>query len=133
MAGLVIDTHALVWYLTSSPRLSPKALARIEATMVAGDPVYVPAISLIEVIYLVEKGRLPEETTVRIADRLNQPDSGLVIRLLDRGVAERRSAIPREEVPDMPDRIIAATASMLGLPLVTKDGRIRSSMVETFW
>jgi len=58
MAGLVIDTHTLVWYLTSSPRLSPKALARIEATMAAGDPVYVPAISLIEVIYLVEKGRL---------------------------------------------------------------------------
>lgn len=133
MPGLVIDTHTLVWYLTSSVRLSPKALARIEATMAAGDPVYVPAISLIEVIYLVEKGRLPEETTTRLTERLDQADSGLVIAPLDRSVAERLSAIPREEVPDMPDRIIAATASMLGLPLVTKDGRIRSSAVETFW
>jgi PIN domain nuclease of toxin-antitoxin system len=133
MAGLVIDTHTLIWYLTSSPRLSPKALARIEATMEAGDPVYVPAISLIEVIYLVEKGRLPVETTARITERLNQTDSGLVIAPLDRAVAEKLAAIPREEIPDMPDRIIAATASMLGLPLVTKDGRIRSSVVETFW
>lgn len=101
--------------------------------MAAGDPVYVPAISLVEVIYLVEKGRLPEETTTRLAERLDQADSGLVIAPLDRSVAESLSAISRDEVPDMPDRIIAATASMLGLPLVTKDGRIRSSAVETFW
>ncbi len=33
----------------------------------------------------------------------------------------------------MPDRIIAATALHLGLPLVTRDHRIRASSVTTIW
>jgi predicted nucleic acid-binding protein len=33
----------------------------------------------------------------------------------------------------MPDRIIAATALSLGLPLVTRDGKIRASNVITIW
>ena len=32
-----------------------------------------------------------------------------------------RNVVPRDVVPDMPDRIIAATALYLGLPLVTRD------------
>ena len=39
----------------------------------------------------------------------------------------------RAQVPDMPDRIIAATALSLGLPLVTRDGRIRDSGIRTIW
>ena len=36
-------------------------------------------------------------------------------------------------VPEMPDWIIAATALALGLPLVTRDLRIRSTSVPTIW
>ncbi|MEK7833969.1 MAG: PIN domain-containing protein [Acidobacteriota bacterium] len=42
------------------------------------------------------------------------------------GVADSLSQIPRTTVPDMPDRIIAATALTLGLPLVTCDHKIRA-------
>jgi len=133
MSGLVVDTHALIWYLTASPRLSGSALTRIENTIAAGDVVYVPAICLVEITYLIEKGRLPTVTAERIAERLSQPDSGLVVAPLDRDVAEHVAKIPRAQIPDMPDRIIAATASLLGLPLVTKDGRIRSGTLATIW
>lgn len=105
----------------------------MEATIAAGDAVHVPAICLVEITYLIEKGRLPAVTADRIADRLSQPDSGLLVAPLDQEVAEHVAKIPREQIPDMPDRIIAATASLLGLPLVTKDGRIRSGSIETFW
>ena len=33
----------------------------------------------------------------------------------------------------MPDRIIAATAQYLGLPLISRDRKIRLSAVETIW
>jgi predicted nucleic acid-binding protein len=33
----------------------------------------------------------------------------------------------------MPDRIIAATAFHLGLPLVTRDAQIRSANITTIW
>ncbi len=35
--------------------------------------------------------------------------------------------------PDMPDRIIGATALHLGLPLITRDGKIRASDLRTIW
>ena len=39
----------------------------------------------------------------------------------------------RDEVPDMPDRIIAATALSFGIPLISRDGEIRASAVPTIW
>jgi predicted nucleic acid-binding protein len=43
----------------------------------------------------------------------------------------RWEQIGRAEIPDMPDRIIAATAVCLGVPLVMRDGKIRASAVRT--
>ena len=37
----------------------------------------------------------------------------------------------RDEVPDMPDRIIGATALYLGLPLITRDKNLASSKLLT--
>ncbi|MGQ9628009.1 MAG: PIN domain-containing protein [Anaerolineae bacterium] len=40
--------------------------------------------------------------------------------------AQARQKIDRDTVLDMPDRIVAATAQQLGLPLITKDPAIAS-------
>src|SRR5438128_511620 len=81
----------------------------------------------------LERQRLPEEVLVRVERSLEQPGVGLALAPLDLEVARAVGRIPREDVPDMPDRIIAATALRLGVPLVTRDGRIRASQVETIW
>jgi PIN domain nuclease of toxin-antitoxin system len=52
---------------------------------------------------------------------------------IDREVADAVALIPRSVVPDMPDRIIAATALHLNLPLVTADHKIQASQVQTIW
>ncbi|MBI3665402.1 MAG: hypothetical protein HY236_04130 [Acidobacteria bacterium] len=41
--------------------------------------------------------------------------------------------IPGGVIPDLPDRVIAATAIRLNLPLVTRDGRIQAASIETIW
>ncbi len=41
--------------------------------------------------------------------------------------------VSREQVPDLPDRIIAATALYLGVPLITRDRKIALSSVDTVW
>jgi len=48
-------------------------------------------------------------------------------------VVDAVARFDREGVPDMPDRITAATALHLGLPLVTRDSKIRASDIETIW
>ena len=133
MAAVVADTHAAVWYLLDSKSLSANAQRMMDETIAGGDPVYVSSITLVEVVYLVEKGKLPAVVLDRLTAALSQPDSGFAISPLDFSVALAIRQISRETVPDMPDRIIAATALDLGLPLVTRDSDIRKAGIETVW
>jgi predicted nucleic acid-binding protein len=65
---------------------------------------------------------------------LDDPATVLTAYPLDRIVADNSHHIPRATVPDMPDRIIAATALTLGLPLITRDGNIRKlTNITTIW
>ena len=48
-------------------------------------------------------------------------------------VVESMRLVPRQEVPDMPDRIVAATGVYLQVPVISRDGRIRSSNIQTVW
>ena len=48
-------------------------------------------------------------------------------------VAQAMRQVSRTEVPDMPDRIVSATAVFLGVPPITRDERIRASNVQTIW
>ena len=53
---------------------------------------------------------------------------------LDQHVARALRNVPRSDVPDMPDRIIVATAYQLGFPLLTRDGAIRKAdVVPVVW
>lgn len=129
----VLDTHTIIWYLEDSQELSAIAHTTIENEIRMGGDVYISAISVVETIYLVEKGRLTLTAYERLRSALNEPAAGLRIAPLDGSVADALHRIPRAAVPDMPDRIIAATALHLGLPIVTRDRRLQSSGMKTIW
>ena len=133
MPSVVADTHAVIWYLLNSPRLSRQAHRTLETALVDGLGIHVSSITLVETIYLVEKRRLPAHALQRIENALRKPDSGLIEVPVDSLVADALKAVPRELVPDMPDRIIAATALHLKLPLVTRDRRLQAAAVRTIW
>lgn len=131
--SLVLDTHAAIWYFHSPKELSPVALQNIRNTVNGGRPLFISAISLVETIYLVERGRLPLEALRRLEAATRAPASGLLVQSVDEGVAEAVYKIPRDLAPDMPDRLIAATALHLDLPLVTRDGRLQGVRIKTIW
>lgn len=133
MSACVADTHALIWYVLDDLRLSPAAQSAMQSAAAAGDQVFVPSISLVEVIYLMEKGRFPQALLQRIIGALGDPHRELKPVLLDESVAQMVQQIPRQVVPDMPDRIIAATALHLNLPLVTADHKIQAAGIQTIW
>ena len=133
MVGAIADTHALVWYLLDSPRLSALALAQFEACRMGGVRVGVPSISIVEIIYLVEKNRIPSATLPLLEESLSAQPTLLDIVPLSHAIALAVENVPREQVPDLPDRIIAATALHLNVPLITRDRKIVLSSVETIW
>ncbi len=133
MNALVLDTHATVWSLIDRSRLSTAARAAIETAVAGNEPVFVPTISIVEITYLTEKGRLPIEVKTQLLAALDDPQRNLTAAPLDLNVADLVEHIEREQVPDMPDRVIAATAANLGAPLVSRDRKIRASALSTVW
>jgi predicted nucleic acid-binding protein len=81
----------------------------------------------------VEKGKLRPIVLDRLTTALSEPNSGFLIAPLDLPVVLAILQISRDVVADMPDRIIAATALHLGLPLVTRDSEIAKTGIETIW
>jgi predicted nucleic acid-binding protein len=69
----------------------------------------------------------------RFHDELNRHQSCLEIIDLTADVVKALAKVPRAEVPDMPDRIIAASALHLGLPVISRDGAIQLSDIGTIW
>jgi PIN domain nuclease of toxin-antitoxin system len=134
MGPVVADTQAAVWYFQEPGRLSPAALAALDEASASGDPIYLSTISIIEVCYLVEKGKLLQTSLDRLY-RLTDTVAGTFVSVpIDLDITRAVEQVPRDLVPEMPDRIIAATALHLGWPLVTSDTRIRATTnVTTIW
>lgn len=60
---LVVDTHAALWYLLNSSRLSSVAQRAMDDAADAGDPVYLSAISLVEIDRIsCRKGKAPDRS-----------------------------------------------------------------------
>lgn len=129
----VLDTHAVLWYLENSTELSVVARTKIEEAVRSGRHLRISSISLIETVYLAERNKLPASALQRLRDALRDPNTGLSIAPVDFSVANALENIPRSLVPDMPDRIIAATALHFGLPLITRDRRLQAAGLQTIW
>ena len=129
----VIDTHAAIWYLNADLRLSDRARRFIDEAGRRGMPVLITSISLVQVVYLCEKGRIPPASLVRLEEALRLQDTVLRVADLTMAVALAVGRVVRDEVPDMPDRIIAATALYFNVHVISRDNKIRASSVETLW
>jgi PIN domain nuclease of toxin-antitoxin system len=130
----VLDTHALVWHLQSAPELSAKArqlFLQIEAAQAVA---IVPTIVLVEMIYLAEKKRLAEGLVHSVLALLGTESENYKLVPLDLTVVTSLPHISRSVVPDMPDRLIAATAFTLSVPLISRDANIsKLSTIDVIW
>src|SRR6266498_4166042 len=103
MNAAVTDTHALVWHLSRSPRLTQPALAVLQAAGQGNARIWVPAIVVVEIIYLSERGRIPADLLRHSLERLETPNGSYAVAPLDLAVARCVARIPRAAVPEMPD------------------------------
>ncbi len=133
MIRAVADTHALIWYWYDDKRLSARARRFFDETAERGEQIGFSAISLIEVVYLIERQRINSETLEKLIKAIESSDSVLIELPVDHTVASALTEISWESVPDMPDRIIAATALELDVPVISRDGKIRLSKSKTIW
>jgi len=133
MPSVVADTHAVWWYLEGSRELSKTAYTAMRVAISEFDVVYMSSVTIVELTYLSEKKRISRAQFDRAMQTFRGPDSPFHVVPLTLEVAEALAKVSVRQVPDMPDRIICATALHLGLSLVSRDRKILAADVETIW
>jgi PIN domain nuclease of toxin-antitoxin system len=117
-AGVLLDTHALLWWQADVNRLSREVVRAIESAK----RILVSPISFWELTMLVEKGRIS----------LDRPTSLWVVDFLTSERVEVAELTPSVAIGageltgfhgDPADRLIVATAIALRVPLVSKDDK----------
>lgn len=128
-AGLLLDTHALIWWWTDDPRLTPPARAAI------ADPARVAHVSAASAWELATKHRLGK-----------WPEAGVVLDQFDDLLRRSRfAALPITPAEartagaldwahrDPFDRMLLAQAAALGLALVSGDAAFSGRGIARIW
>jgi PIN domain nuclease of toxin-antitoxin system len=106
---------------------SARAAEAVEQALVA-EALHVSVGSFLDLRYLADSGRLAQ-STLEHARSIVDRDAFTIVQL-DLTIIDTMGAVPRDQVPDPFDRIIAATALRLDLPLVTADESIQGAIGE---
>lgn len=119
----LLDTHILLWWLDRSSRLSRRQLRVIRSAR-EDQPLWVSDISLWEIANLSRLGRLRLQVPVReFLESAVAPPLVQCIRITA-AVAAEVASLPDTFTRDPADRIIVASARVLGATLLTHDQRI---------
>jgi PIN domain nuclease of toxin-antitoxin system len=130
---IVLDTHALVWWVNGDGLLSNKAKTAIEREL-RGGQIIVSAISAWEIAMLVEREKLVLSMDVGSWLAAVAEIENVRFVPVDVEVAVKSVVLPGEFHKDPADRMIVATARKLAAPLVTKDEKILAYVhVNTIW
>lgn len=73
MSAIVADTHATVWYLSKPEKLSKTAIETLDQTSQSGQLIYLSAISIVELQYLIERNRIDIAVLDRIIQNIRSP------------------------------------------------------------
>ena len=129
---ILLDTHVLVWTAVTPQRLTQRA-ARAIRRAEKGD-LAIASITLWELAFLFSRRRLRHRGTIEQSMREVLEATRVAIKEITPEIAILAQQFARPFPSDPQDRLIAATAIVEGLPLVTADDDIRASpLVRTIW
>jgi PIN domain nuclease of toxin-antitoxin system len=126
---LLLDTHTLLWAALSRRNLSPAAAIAIADET---NEILVSAASAWEIAIKVRRGKLPEATTfeARFLEAINE--AGYTLLSIDAATALRAARFAGEH-RDPFDRILAAQALALDIPILSLDAKLDQFGVRRIW
>ena len=129
---ILVDTHVVVWLAFDQGQISRKAKVAIDDARKNAAGLAISGITLLELATIVNKGRV--RLDISLESFLQEVESRFVVLPMSGKVCARATELPESYPKDPADRVIAATALVAGLPLLTADREIRrSKVVQTVW
>ena len=122
MADYVTDTQALVKFMMGKKVINQKSHQAFLSADRGESTIIIPVVVLMEVLYLFEKNRI-DIGLLQIEDLLqsrNYQCEPLTLEIL-------KTASEITDIPELHDRLIAATAKYLDIPIITNDPLIKQS------
>lgn len=123
--NITLDTHTLLWYSTDYSKLSKTA----ENIIDNAETIFIPTIVLLELYYLLKKRK--QVNKFKLILKTVTDDSSYTILALD--LVTVLAVYNQKSTLEIHDAIIAASAKLLDVPLVTKDEAIRKVYQKTIW
>lgn len=131
---IILDTHALVWWISDPEKLSDKARKLIESEIKRGSELLVSSISVWEICMLVKKGRLKLSVDVDTWIEKIEQLAYFQFVPIDNRIAAKSVNLPGSIHDDPADRMIVTTAFVHGAVLVTSDRKILNyPHVQSAW
>jgi PIN domain nuclease of toxin-antitoxin system len=129
---ILVDTHVVVWLALDPSSLSKTARAAIDEARKDEGGLAISDITLLELTALVAKGRV--RLDISLESFLQEVEARFVVLPMSARACARTTHLPAGYPKDPADRILAATALVEGLSLLTADRVIRrTKAVQTIW
>lgn len=131
---IVLDTHALVWWVNGDKKLSNNAAQAIQQENEENGRILISSITAWEIAMLVSKERLI--LTMNVNEWLRTVNNIDCIEFVpvDNEVSVMSVQLPGTFHADPADRIITALARQQSVPIVTYDSKIRDyKFVNSIW
>lgn len=133
MIRYIVDTHALIWFLTGDARLGKTAKAVFDEP---NSVLIVPLIALAEAAFIVEKNKckIPDVATL-----LSRVSGDLRFQVMPFDFNIFQTSLTLTAIPEMHDRYIVATGLYLQslgetVEILTKDNEIIvSKLIRVVW
>lgn len=122
MTEYVTDTQALIKFMQGKKVINEKIHQVFLSADNGENTIIIPAIVLMEVLYLFEKNRI-DIGLLRVEELFKSQN----YQFEPLGLEVLKTAMEITDIPELHDRLIAATARYLDIPIITNDPQIENS------